>query len=190
MCLLLGEDNAAARALHRVAAGYGARVTFEPLGSAADLEAALEASFATCAGSGRVDTVIQVIQSPTDESARVSDWSLGDWTSRVTNPLRSMFYVGRRAVEEFLSGGEGGCLVYVVLPRSGERVDPITRSALLAFVRSIAKEYGARGILCNAVFATGSEGSLAEDGARVVWSLVASARYVTGEALDLAAGEA
>lgn len=186
VCLLLGEEGGAVGALRRVAAQGGSRVIVGPDRRASDAEKAIENSFAACPESGHLDVVFHVIERPVWQRTSLSDWALADWTDRVMGPLRGAFLVGRRAVEEFLSHGEGGRLVYFVVPGNSDGADEgVIRSALLAFVRSIAKEYGSKEVTCNIVFAAGPDEASVRAASQVAWSLIASADYLTGEAVDL-----
>jgi 3-oxoacyl-[acyl-carrier protein] reductase len=68
--------------------------------------------------------------------------------------LRGPFLVCRRAVEEMLGAG-GGRIVnvssFAAHGLAGQASYAASKSALLALTRSVAKEYGGRGIACNAV---------------------------------------
>ena len=79
--------------------------------------------------------------------------SLADWNATLVTNLREPFWVSRRAVQEFLASGEGGRIVHIT-SAGGETPSAshaASHTALQAFVRSIAKEYGRRGVTCNAV---------------------------------------
>ena len=81
--------------------------------------------------------------------------SLEDWNRVMGVNLRGAFLTSRRAIEEFMAGGEGGRIVNVssisANGSAGQASYAASKSALLSLTRSIAKEYGRRGILCNAV---------------------------------------
>jgi NAD(P)-dependent dehydrogenase (short-subunit alcohol dehydrogenase family) len=118
------------------------------------------------------------LEKPLAELA-LSDWKAGFWT-----PTRHFFGLARRAVSEFLVGGEGGRLVLVAppLPREGAGcAESAAQTALFAFARSIAKEYGRRAITCNFVTA----GPEAADTAQIALFLASeAAAFVSGETLD------
>jgi NAD(P)-dependent dehydrogenase (short-subunit alcohol dehydrogenase family) len=84
----------------------------------------------------------------------VAEISLADWNQELAIYLRKPFALFRRAVEEFLCGNEGGRLVYVApveQTNMGQAAYAAAQTALHAFRRSIVKEYGQRGVACNAV---------------------------------------
>lgn len=81
--------------------------------------------------------------------------TLADWEFVLRTNLRGPFLVSRRAVGEMLGQGEGGRIVNVASFTAGGLVGAASyaasKSALLSLTRSVAKEYGRRGITCNAV---------------------------------------
>ena len=81
--------------------------------------------------------------------------SLEDWNKVMGVNLRGAFLACRRAIEEFMAGGEGGRIVNVssigANGSAGQASYAASKSALLSLTRSIAKEYGRRGISCNSV---------------------------------------
>jgi 3-oxoacyl-[acyl-carrier protein] reductase len=81
--------------------------------------------------------------------------SLAEWNEVLATNLRGPFLVSRLAVEEFLAGGERGCIINIssiaANGSTGQASYAASKSALLSLTRSIAKEYGPRGIRCNAV---------------------------------------
>jgi enoyl-[acyl-carrier-protein] reductase (NADH) len=65
-------------------------------------------------------------------------------------------------------------------------VADVTRTALLALVRSVAKEYGPKGITCNAVLADLRAEARAREAAELALMLAGpEGAYVTGELLSL-----
>jgi len=86
--------------------------------------------------------------------------SLTDWNKVLATNLRQPFLLSRRAIQEFLAGGEGGRIVHITSADTNGATSQASytasRTALRAFIRSIAKEYGRRGIACNAVATRGN----------------------------------
>ena len=85
----------------------------------------------------------------------LAETSLNDWNQALVTQLREPFLLSRRAIEEFLAGGEGGRIVHVTFLSgggvSGSPCRAASYTALGALIRSVVKEYGRRGIACNAV---------------------------------------
>ncbi len=83
------------------------------------------------------------------------DTSLAEWNQVLREQLRTPFLVARRAIAEFLAGGEGGRIVYLTRASGPNCAGDVSflaaQSALTALIRSLAKEYGRRNISCNAV---------------------------------------
>lgn len=85
----------------------------------------------------------------------LAETSLAEWDQNLAVYLRGPFLAVQRALQEFLAGGEGGRIV-LIIPSSGQGEslsarEIVAAAALRSFVRSVAKEYGRRGIACNAV---------------------------------------
>jgi NAD(P)-dependent dehydrogenase (short-subunit alcohol dehydrogenase family) len=181
--LLLGADSPGGRAFAALAAARAraVRVTQAP---AADLEEdAVEQAFAE--GGPALLAVVQVVVVPAERSG-VDQLTLEAWQRGVTSGLRSAFLVARRAMEEFLGGGAGGRLVHLFDVPGSCAVTDVTQSALRALVRSVAKEYGPKGITCNAVLADLREEGRAREAAEVAFMLAEpEGGYVTGELLVL-----
>ena len=139
----------------------------------------------------RVDVVVNALADP--HPRRLLETSLREWDGAVARPLRAAFFVSRLAVEEFLAHGNGGCLVHVgPLVRAGapgQTVAAATLRAVLSLMRSTAKEYGPRGVACNAVVPVAPhgapDGGLGEDPVAEAVMFLASpeASYVNGEAI-------
>lgn len=187
--LVVGSDGPAARSLVRLAQERGAVVVVAtgPLPSEEDTERAFTAA---ADGASTVAGIVQVLAVP-PAVARLGEWSFGEWDRAVLAGLRSAFLVARRTVEEFLAGGEGGRLVFLVAAEGpeGDAAREIVLGSLLAFVRSVAKEYGPKGIACNAVVAHPGGARDEELASETVWMLLApEGAYVTGEVIDLAPG--
>jgi 3-oxoacyl-[acyl-carrier protein] reductase len=80
--------------------------------------------------------------------------TLDTWNQVMATNLRGAFLCTRRAIDELLGGG-GGRIVNVSSIAAngsvGQAAYAASKSAILSFTRSVAKEYGRRGIACNAV---------------------------------------
>lgn len=180
--LLFGADSPGGRAFAALAAAR-ARALRTADATAADLdEDAVERAFAS---HDLLLAVVQVVVVPAERSG-VDQLSLDAWESGVTSGLRSAFVVARRAMEEFLAGGRGGRLVHLFDVPGTCAVADVTQSALRALVRSVAKEYGPKGITCNAVLADLRDEGRAREAAEVAFMLASpEGAYVTGELLVL-----
>ncbi|MGQ0842371.1 SDR family NAD(P)-dependent oxidoreductase [Actinokineospora sp.] len=81
--------------------------------------------------------------------------TLADWNEVIGVNLRGPFLTCRRAVGEMLTQDGGGRIVNVASFTANGLVGAAgyaaSKSALLSLTRSVAKEYGRRGIACNAV---------------------------------------
>lgn len=89
------------------------------------------------------------------KNALLIQTTLADWNHVLNTNLRGPFLTSRRAVDEMLAQGEGGRIVnvgsFTANGLVGAASYAASKSALLALSRSIAKEYGRRGITCNTV---------------------------------------
>ncbi len=151
-CAASDEDGAEVIAEAHSAGGTG-QVTFVPVDLSTEsgvdhlFDVALELLPA-------LHVAIHNVPVTTKPDARpLIDLSLSDWNSVLAVDLRQPFLFSRRAIQEFLAAGEGGRIVHVV-PATAEASSAsfmASHTALLALVRSIAKEYGRRSIACNAV---------------------------------------
>ena len=114
---------------------------------------------------------------------------LQSWERCVVQPLRTIFWLARRCVHELLAAGRGGQVVFVIASardEGGLGSEWIVEGALVSLARSIAKEYGRRGITCNVV--AGGLSASAQRAAVEAALFLASpaAGFVTGECLRLA----
>jgi len=77
------------------------------------------------------------------------------WDEVIATNLTSAFLVSRRAVSEFLAQGEGGRIVSLSsLSQTGatsQSAYAASKGGLIGLTRTIAKEYGRRGIFANLV---------------------------------------
>jgi 3-oxoacyl-[acyl-carrier protein] reductase len=82
------------------------------------------------------------------------DTTLEEWNWVLSVNLRGAFLVARRAVEEFLAMGSGRLVNVASFAANGlvgQGAYAASKAGLLALSRCIAKEYGRKGISCNAV---------------------------------------
>ncbi len=122
------------------------------------------------------------------------EMSPDDWNRAVTAELRTMFLVSRRALQEYLIGGKGGRLVYIVPPPAGAGGDLIYQTALHALrglCRTCTKEYGRREITCNVVLPqcdpNGVDRLTAATAETVLWLASERASFVNGETIRVTA---
>lgn len=210
--VVVGGTTAYGRAVTLAAAGRGAEVVFSmPAGSeaaAAEIERLTDGRATGVAAdpsreddaerlfgvaTGRLPRIdVVVCAAPALPERRLPELTLSEWELGVASALRSAFFASRLAVEEFLAHGAGGRLVHVApTVREGEPGQALAAAslqALLSLMRSTAKEYGPRGICCNAVVPAAREGPAAEDRVAETALFLASAEasYVNGEAVRLA----
>jgi NAD(P)-dependent dehydrogenase (short-subunit alcohol dehydrogenase family) len=189
--LVVGAGSARGRAVALLAEARGAAVACgadaDP-GREDDVERAFAAALARLP---RLDVVVHVAPDPPPRP--FVETSLAEWDGAVARALRAAFFVSRLAVEEFLGHGAGGRLVHVApLVRPGAPAQAMASAglqALLSLMRSTAKEYGPRGICCNAVVPAGHSSASADVVAEAVLFLASrEASYVNGEALRVQAG--
>lgn len=195
--LVVGAASPHGRAVARLAAARGGTVVS---GGDADPggEDDVERSFAAAvARLPRLDVVVHAASDP--PARRFVETSLAEWDDAVARALRAAFFVSRLAVEEFLAHGQGGRLIHVaplVRPgQPGQARAAAALHALLALMRSTAKEYGPRRVACNAVVPLPSAGSRPAGGptedpvAEAVLFLASpEASYLNGEALRAVRG--
>jgi 3-oxoacyl-[acyl-carrier protein] reductase len=108
----------------------------------------------------RLDTVIAVVH--VQRLPSLHALSRHEWERLVVEPLRRMFWLARRSIEEFLAEGAGGRIVLIVdAPAGGDTggSNPIVEQALVSLTRSIAREYGRREVACNVLLPTGRRGN-------------------------------
>jgi 3-oxoacyl-[acyl-carrier protein] reductase len=128
--------------------------------------------------------VVHNLASAVKHDARpLIELSLADWNAVLDAQLKMPFWLSRRAIQEFLAAGEGGRLVHI-LPDPDETPSACfatAHTAFHSFVRSIAKEYGRRGMACNGVVLSSAEGSYLDDRANAG----SSQQYRAVEAAEL-----
>jgi NAD(P)-dependent dehydrogenase (short-subunit alcohol dehydrogenase family) len=166
------------------ACGFSADVSRET-----DVERLFEDALARLPG---LHAVVMTTETLSPPMGPLAESPLAAWDAAVASALRAGFLVARRAIEAFLGAGEGGRIVTVApLLREGaggQAGAAMVQGAIASLTRSIAKEYGRRGISCNGVapvarhppeFA-GPPGSLVET---VLFLASTDASYVNGETL-------
>jgi 3-oxoacyl-[acyl-carrier protein] reductase len=147
-----GSSHAAAEVVDAVAKLGGAKAWFVPadVSREDDVERLFDEASERLP---RLDVVIN--NAGVSRDKLLVETTVEDWNFVLATNVRGPFLVCRRAVEEFLGGGEGGRIVNVSSIAAGGLVGGVayaaSKSALVALTRSIAKEYGSRGIACNAV---------------------------------------
>jgi 3-oxoacyl-[acyl-carrier protein] reductase len=108
----------------------------------------------------RLDAVIAVVR--VRRLPPLHELSRHEWERLVVEPLRRVFWLARRSVEEFLAEGAGGRIVLIVDASAGVATggsNPIVEQALVSLARSVAREYGRREVACNVLLAAGRAGS-------------------------------
>jgi NAD(P)-dependent dehydrogenase (short-subunit alcohol dehydrogenase family) len=179
-----GSEEAVSR-LSELTEGRATGVVADPA-----LEDDAERLFGTAAARlSRIDMVVSAV--PDLPVRALSELTLAEWEEGVARALRGAFFVSRLAVEEFLARGAEGRIVHVApapRPGPGQSLAAVSLEALLSLVRSTAKEYGPRGICCNAVVHSGDADAATVEAALFLASSEAS--YVNGEALRVGAPSA
>lgn len=179
------------------AAGAGERVFYTAADLSCEEEADRVLARATeCLPDIRV--LVSVFTNPVQAVAKLlAGLSLGDWNRQLIGELRGTFLISQRVLQEFLGGGKGGRIIYLVsIPRpaaAGQAIPLTARFALNSLCRSITKEYGRREITCNVVVA---QEHLTKDSSQsmaiaetVLFLASDEASFVNGETV-LAAGDA
>ncbi len=102
-----------------------------------------------------LSVLIHCLSVPELSGQSLAETSRNEWDQMMSVCLREPFLSSQCAIQEFLATGAGGRIVFVLslaADRTKSQVGcAVVQSALYAFMRSIAKEYGRRGIICNAV---------------------------------------
>lgn len=148
-----GSESKARAVVERAArAGHEDRVFFTPADVSCEEDVEKLFDFAV----DRIkDLNVLVNNAAITEDQLLISTSLEDWNKVMAVNLRGAFLTCRRAIEEFMAGGEGGRIVNVssiaANGSAGQASYAASKSALLSLTRSIAKEYGRRGISCNSV---------------------------------------
>ena len=202
--LVTGPDGFMAGRIARAAADRGARVGLATAATVEEGTADDIATFpATLVGEGdadrlfdavvdrfaRLDIVIAVVAAELPDP--LHEVSLEQWRHGVTGPLRRLFWLARRAVEECLAEGAAARIVLLLDPDPAGARNEVVEGALRSFARGLAREYGRRALACNVIVPVRSWGT---DGARapdlvdaivehVVFLASPDASFVNGETL-------
>jgi 3-oxoacyl-[acyl-carrier protein] reductase len=148
-----------------------------------DIERAVDIALERIQG---LDGLIVAIE--TGSMPPLAEEDLQSWERGVMQPLRTTFWLARRGVHELLAAGRGGQVVFVNVSgrdEDGSGSGWIVEGALLSLARSIAKEYGRRGITCNVVAGGSSTGAQRAAVEAALFLASPAAGFVTGECLHL-----
>ncbi|MGD8278223.1 MAG: SDR family oxidoreductase [Gemmatimonadota bacterium] len=135
-----------------------------------------------------LDTIIAVV--PAEPLGRVHELSPVVWHQRVSAPLRTVFWLARRVVEEFLGTRARGRLVLVLTaPPSDGPVNEVVEGALCSFARSFAREYGRRSLACNLVVAPAAISSAGPSNREALTATIEHVLFLASEASSFMNGE-
>ncbi len=208
-----GSEEAAAEVLAACeAAGAAGRASY----LAADLAQPSEVERLFDAAFDRLPALNVLVVNDVETQAAFAGRSLADtspaeWEECLSRCLRRPFLITQRTVDEFLGGGEGGRIVFLLSnaaaggteggitslqnPKSKIQNSPgclaAAQTALHSFVRSVTKEYGRRKIACNAIVVHQEAGNeMTAAGARraaetVLFLASSEASYVNGEVVEV-----
>ncbi len=102
-----------------------------------------------------LSVLIHCLATPAVSAPSLAKISRDEWDCMMSVYLREPFLASQCAIQEFLATGKGGHIIFVLSAESDDTTSQagytVVQYALYAFIRSIAKEYGRRGIVCNAV---------------------------------------
>lgn len=154
-------------------------------------EAGVEQLFNKIQGK-KIAGIIHCLSPVAAQKKSLLDMTLEDWNQMLDQTLHALFYLARQAVEEFVAESIPGRFVVLQIDHANGGEKSIEQSALetalSAFCRSVAKEYGRRDIACNTVIVSEerirqhSQYDLAE---LVLFPLMKEAGYMTGEVIEL-----
>lgn len=112
--------------------------------------------------------------------------SLAEWEFMLNESMHPVFFLNRRILEELLIQGHGRLLQMAGAQEAVTQhgIYDTIQSALYSFYRSIAKEYGRRNIICNAIapiYADQNSDYLSSLAELAIFLLADSTSFVTGE---------
>jgi len=128
-------------------------------------EADVEALFdATVEAFGRVDVAVN--NAAVNRDDLLVHLTVESWDEVIATNLTGPFLVARRAIQEFLAQGEGGRIVSLgslsQMGATSQASYAAGKGGLVGLTRTIAKEYGRRGIFANLVVAGYVETAITE----------------------------
>jgi NAD(P)-dependent dehydrogenase (short-subunit alcohol dehydrogenase family) len=174
-CRSAAPDRSAALALQLAA--FAGDLTRE-----AEIERLMDRALEELPG---LDGAIVVIPAAADEP--LAEMDLAAWERIALDPARGCLLICRRAVEEFLAARTQGRIVFVCGWPLDQRAPPapgeVIELALFALARSIAKEYGRRGIASNMVAVDRSPFPVGPVTEAIEFLASTEASYVNGERL-------
>jgi NAD(P)-dependent dehydrogenase (short-subunit alcohol dehydrogenase family) len=102
---------------------------------------------------GRLDIVFN--NAAVDYLRRLTDMGEEDWDRVIATNLKSAFLVSKYAIPEMLKLGRGVIInnssISAIMTTSGEAAYGASKAGLVMLTKSIALEYGTKGIRCNCV---------------------------------------
>jgi len=102
---------------------------------------------------GRLDVVFN--NAAVDYLRRLTDMSEEDWDRVIATNLKSAFLVSKYAIPEMLKLGRGVIInnssISAIMTTSGEAAYGASKAGLVMLTKSIALEYGMKGIRCNCI---------------------------------------
>lgn len=104
---------------------------------------------------GRIDVAVNNAAINRDDL--LVNLTVGAWDEVIATNLTGPFLVARRAIQEFLAQGEGGRIVSIgslsQMGATSQASYAASKGGLQGLTRTIAKEYGRKGIFANVVVA-------------------------------------
>lgn len=112
------------------------------------------------------------------------DIQLSDWNASINKVLNPLFLLTRRVCQDWVLQ-KNGAMVYIWRSASRDAECAILETAISAFTRSIAKEYGRRNIRCNTLMLKPDDRIDPVYWDMVFFLLSREASYINGEIIDL-----
>jgi 3-oxoacyl-[acyl-carrier protein] reductase len=194
--LFSGPPGSEATAEEVIAAARSAGVAEQVFYVVADCEQQADVDRVFDVASERLPALNVLVVNLTEHPAALQaklliETSLGEWNQTLSANLRQPFLLTQRAVEEFLVGGKGGRIVYAIGMAEADAPTPASaaasRSALASLMRSVAKEYGRKGVACNLVSVPGGVDRTGRGAGMVLFLASPLASFIDGEALEVEA---